>query len=50
MKVKTKVRFRDLKADKIREIGTVFEVTKERFKEIKEFVEEIKEDEKAKKK
>ncbi|WP_183121933.1 MULTISPECIES: hypothetical protein [Streptococcus] len=49
MKVKTLLRFKDLKEDKIREIGDEFEVTKTRFKEIDEnlpnFIEEVKADE-----
>ena len=36
MKCKTRVRFTDLKADKIREIGEEFEVTKERFEVLEE--------------
>ncbi|CAK7070216.1 hypothetical protein [Tissierella sp.] len=34
MKVKALTKFNDLKEGKIREQGAVFEVTKERFKEI----------------
>ena len=55
MKVKTIVRFRDLKENKIREIGEEFTVSKERYDEIlkvgnfvEEVVEEVKTDKKAK--
>lgn len=44
MKVKTLVRFQDLKADVIREVGEEFTVSKARFKEILSvgpFVEEV---------
>lgn len=34
MKVETIKRFRDMKEDKVREIGSTFEVSKERFEEI----------------
>nr|DAL98419.1 MAG TPA: hypothetical protein [Caudoviricetes sp.] len=34
MKVKALIKFKDLKEGKVREKGSVFEVTKERFKEI----------------
>lgn len=34
MKVKTLIRFRDLKEDKVREVGDTFEVTTKRFEEI----------------
>lgn len=46
MKVKTKIRFKDLKEDKIREIGEEFIISKERYEEILKvgvFVEEIEE-------
>lgn len=47
MKVRTKVKFRDLKEDELREVGDEFIVSKDRYKEILEvgdFVEEVKED------
>lgn len=42
MKVKTTIKFKDLKENKIREIGEEFTCTKKRFKEIQEYVEEVK--------
>lgn len=36
MKVRAKIKFRDLKEKVIREIGDEFEVTKARYEEIKE--------------
>ena len=53
MKVKTIVKFRDLKEKKLRKIGEEFEVTKKRFEEINstkygKLVEEIKEEKKKK--
>lgn len=47
MKVKTIVRFKDLKEDKIREIGETFIISKKRADEILKkgaYIEEIKED------
>ncbi|HEM9634177.1 TPA: hypothetical protein U3L57_000080 [Streptococcus agalactiae] len=45
MKVRTRLRFKDLKTDKVREIGEEFELSKTRFKEIDDklpgFVEEV---------
>lgn len=49
MRVITKVKFKDLKDKKIREIGEEFVVSKERYDEILKvgkFVEEVKEEEK----
>ncbi len=53
MRVKTIVKFKDLKEKKLREVGEEFEVSKERFKEINstkygQLVEEIKEEKKKK--
>lgn len=53
MRVKTIVKFKDLKEKKLREIGEEFEVSKERFKEINstkygKLVEEVKEEKKKK--
>lgn len=51
MKVKTIVRFKDLKEDKIREIGETFIISKKRADEILKkgaYIEEIKEDSKNK--
>lgn len=53
MKVKTIVKFKDLKEKKLREVGEEFEVSKERFKEINstkygKLVEEVKEEKKKK--
>lgn len=48
MKVKTKVKFQDAKEDKVREIGSEFEVSKERFEELQKYVEEVKETKKKK--
>lgn len=44
MKVETIVKFRDLKANKIREIGEQFIVSKERYEELerRKFVKEVK--------
>jgi hypothetical protein len=53
MKVKTIVRFKDLKEDKIREIGETFIISKKRADEILRkgaYIEEIKEDNKKKEK
>lgn len=53
MKVKTIVRFKDLKEDKIREIGETFIISKKRADEILKkgaYIEEIKEDNKKKEK
>lgn len=46
MKVETTVKFRDLKENKIREIGDTFTVSKERYKELEKrgFVKEVKEE------
>lgn len=46
MKVETTVKFRDLKENKIREIGEQFNVSKERYKELEKrgFVKEVKEE------
>lgn len=49
MKVKTLIKFKDLKESKTRKVGEEFEVTKKRFKEINStkhgiLVEEIKEE------
>ena len=53
MKVKTIVKFKDLKEKKLREAGEEFEVSKERYKEINStkfgvLVEEVKEEKKKK--
>lgn len=48
MKVKTTKRFFDLKEQKTREIGDVFEVNKTRFTEIAKYVVELKEKPKKK--
>ncbi len=53
MKVKTLVKFKDLKEKKLREVGEEFEVSKTRYKEINstkhgKLVEEIKEKKKKK--
>lgn len=48
MKVKAIAKFQDLKEGMLREIGDVFEVSEERYEEIKnagEFVEEVEDDE-----
>lgn len=53
MKVKTIVRFKDLKENKIREIGETFIISKKRADEILKkgaYIEEIKEDNKKKEK
>ena len=55
MRVKTLVKFRDLKEKKLREVGEEFEVTKKRFEEINstkygKLVEEVEEEKKKKKK
>lgn len=53
MKVKTIVRFKDLKEDKIREIGETFIISKKRADEILKkgaYIEKIKEDNKKKEK
>lgn len=53
VKVKTIVRFKDLKEDKIREIGETFIISKKRADEILKkgaYIEEIKEDNKKKEK
>lgn len=42
LKVITTKRFTDLKEDKVREIGDEFEVTKDRYKEVERFVDEVK--------
>lgn len=46
MKAETIVRFRDLKAGKIREIGEQFHVSKERYKELEKrrLVKEVREE------
>ena len=46
MKVETTVKFKDLKKNKIREIGERFVVSKERYKELEKrgFVKEVKEE------
>lgn len=47
MKVKTTIKFRDLKAGTIRKVGEEFECSEDRFKEILKkgpFVEEVKEE------
>ena len=52
MKVKTIVRFKDLKEDKIREIGETFIISKKRADEILKkgaYIEEIKEEDKKEK-
>lgn len=41
MKVKTLKQFRDLKEDKMRQVGDEFIVNKERFKEIQEKLKEV---------
>lgn len=43
MKVKTTTRFTDLKENKVREVEDVFEVSKERFEQVKPYVVEVKE-------
>lgn len=50
MKVKTTKRFTDLQEEQVRELGDVFEVTKARFEQIKDYVEVVKEVEKEIKK
>lgn len=50
MKVKTTKRFTDLQEKQIRELDDVFEVTKARFEQIKDYVEVVKEVEKEIKK
>lgn len=53
MKVKTIVRFKDLKENKIREIGETFIISKKRADEILKkgaYIEEVKEDNKKKEK
>ena len=50
MKVKTNNRFYDIKEDRLREIGDVFEVTQSRYKDVQRFVEEVKETKKTSKK
>lgn len=50
MKVKTVVKFKDLKEGKLREIGEEFTCTKARYNEIRKvgpFVEEVKPEEKT---
>ena len=44
MKVETAVKFRDLKENRIREIGEQFTVSKERYQELKSrgFIKEVK--------
>ena len=46
MKVKVIKRFADKETKAIQEVGKVIEVTKDRYKEIQKYVEEIKEDKK----
>ena len=41
MKVKATTRFTDLKENKVREVGDTFEVTTERFEEIKQWVVDV---------
>lgn len=48
MKVKTIERFTDLKEDKVREVNDEFEVSKERYEEVKRFVVEVEEVEEIK--